>query len=129
MQILHRFSDVFRNKLAIGIRNARSETRITPRETTGEWDRQLYGMGLQEQSILRQILKMAGYTVHVKADTFATDKKNNAHYIEKGQKVRLSENPLTFDRQGEVRINIFDKSNNSLSMRLSDYIQDIHVNH
>ena len=129
MQILHRFSGVFRNKLAIDIRRTHSETRMSPRELTGEWERQLYSMGVQEQSILRHILKMAGDTVPVHGDTFATDKNNNSYYIEKGQKVRISEDPLTFERQGDARINIFDKSDNSLSMRLSDYIQDIYVNH
>jgi hypothetical protein len=128
MQILQRFSNVFRNKIAIGNRHEHLAKCTSPSELTSDLERQLYGMGMQEQSIVRHILNMAGYAVLVQEDTFATDKKNKPYYFEKGRKVRISEDPLTFDRQGDVRINILDESDHSLSMRLSDYIHDIYAN-
>jgi len=128
MQILQGFSHIFRNKVSIGNRHARLPSRTSPRELTNDLERRLYGMDMQEQSIVKQIFAMAGDAVLIKQDTFATDKKNQPYYIEKNRKVRLSGNPLTFDRQGEVRINIIDESDNSLSMRLSDYIEDIYAN-
>ena len=128
MQILQRFSHVFRNKLDIGNRRALSATRMPPRELTGDLERQLYGMDMHEQSIVRQVLAMPGEVVLVRQDTFSTDKKNNPCYLEKGRQVRISENPLTLDRQGDVRINILDECDKSLSMRLSDYIEDICAN-
>lgn len=128
MQILQGFSHIFRNKVSIGNRHARLPSRTSPSELTSDLERRLYGMGMQEQSIVKQIFAMAGDAVLIYQDTFAIDKKNQPYYLEKNKKVRLSENPLTFDRQGEVRINIIDESDNSLSMRLSDYIEDIYAN-
>ena len=128
MQILQRFSDVFRHKLSIGTGHAHLPFRTSPRELTSDLERQLYGMGMREQSIVKQILTMAGDAVLIQQHTFAIDKKNHPCYLEKGKKVRISENPLIFDRQGDAHINILDETDKSLSMRLSDYIEDIYAN-
>jgi len=129
MQILQRFSHVFRIKLDHGYMRSLSATRMSPREFTGDLERRMYGMSIHEQSIVRQVLTMPGEAVLVRQDTFATDNTNKPCYLEKGRQVRIAENPLTFDRQGDARINIHDECDKSLSMRLSDYIEDIYATH
>ena len=129
MQTLQWLSRTFRKKVDIGNRRALSVTRMSPSELTGGLERQLYGMSMHEQSIVKQVPAMSGETVIVRQNTFALDKKNNPCHLEEGRQVRISENPLTLDRQGDVRINILDESDKPLSMRLSDYIEDICANH
>jgi hypothetical protein len=129
MQTLQWFSRAFRKKVDIGNRCALSVARMSPSELTGDLERQLYGMSRNEQSIVKQVLTMPGEAVLVRQDTFAIDKKNKLCPLEKGRQVRISENPLTLDRQGDARINILDESDKPLSMRLSDYIEDICANH
>jgi hypothetical protein len=124
MQIMHGISHIFRNKLSIGSRHTDSPHG----ELSSDLDRRLYGMGMREQSIVKQIFAMAGDDVFIQQDTFAIDEKNHPCYLETGRKVRLSKSPLTFDREGDVRINILDESDKFLSMRLSDYIEDIYAN-
>jgi hypothetical protein len=91
----------------------------------GDLERQLYGMSEQDQSVVRQVLAMAGDAALIEKDTFAIDRKNNPRYLRKGKKVRVSERPLTFDPLGETHVSILDESDNILSMRLSDFIHDI----
>jgi hypothetical protein len=128
MQLLQRFSHAFRDKLSFSKDRARSPISMSARELMVDLNRQLYSMRPQEQSVVGQILTMAGEPVLIEQDTFAIDKKNNPRYLGKGQKVRISKCPLTFDLWGDARINILDESDKPLSMRLSDYIQDIHAN-
>ena len=127
MQIMHGFTHIFRNKTSIGNRHTDSQPGTPPRELSSDIERRLYGMGIEEQSIVKQIFAMAGDDVLVQQDTFGIDRKNNPCYLEKGRTIWLSSNPLVFDRQGDVRINILDDSGKLLSMRLSDYIEDILV--
>lgn len=127
MEFMHRFTGAFRNKLIIGNRHAQLEGHMSSHDSRDDMERKLFGMDVQEQSIVRHVLTMIGDAVLVKEDTFATDKKNNPYYLEKGRKVRITDDPLTLDRQGNARINILDESNNVLSMRLTDYIQDIYA--
>jgi hypothetical protein len=84
-------------------------------------------MSAQDESIARQIVAKAGDTVLVDQDTFGIDRKHKIHYLRCGQEVKISKNPLTFNLEGEPRIRIIDKSGNNLSMRLSDFIHDIHA--
>jgi len=128
MRFMQRLSDVLRNQLSSRNSPTHLPTRMSPVELIGDVKRQLYNMSVQDESIARQILAMAGDTVLVEADTFGLDRKNSPRYLRRGQEVRISKNPLTFDGEGEARIRILDKSNNILSMRLSDFIHDIHVN-
>ena len=127
MQILQRFSSVFRNRLPIGSRHTHVAIHVSTQESMADLERQLHTIGRQEQIIARQILTMAGSAVLVQSNTFATDDHNHPCLLEKGRKVKLSEYPLTLDRHGNARINMLDESDNPLSMRLSDYILDIYA--
>ena len=128
MRFMQRLSDVLRNQLSSRNSPTHLPTRMSPERLMGDVKRQMYGMSEQDESKARQILAMAGDAVLVEQDTFGIDRKNNPRYLRRGQEVRISKNPLTFDGEGEARIRILDKSNNILSMRLSDFIHDIHVN-
>jgi len=128
MQILQRFSHVLRNKLDFSNGRSPSKTRIPPHESTGDLERQIYGMGKHEQSIVRQVLSMPGEALIVRQDTFAIDKNNNPYYLEKGRQIRISENPLTFGQLGDALMNILDEGGKTLSIRLSDFIEDIYTN-
>ena len=128
MRFMHRLSHAFRNKLSFRYSPTHLPTRMSPGDLMGDVKRQLYGMSVQDQSIAKQILTMAGDAVLVEQDTFGIDRKNNPRYLRSGQEVRISKNPLTLDGEGEVRIRILDKSDNIVFMRLSDFIHDIHAN-
>lgn len=60
-------------------------------------------------------------------DTVAFDNKMPPCYLKKGTQLKLSENPLQFDQQSEILIIVSDASSKYLSIRLSDYIQDVYV--
>lgn len=129
MQILQRISRVFRNNIEVGNRRALAATGMSACEPTSDLKRKLYGMSFHEQAIVKQVLTMPGESVLVRQDTFATDKKKKLCCLEKGRRVKIAENPLTFDRQGDACINVYDECDKSLSMRLSDYIEDICATH
>jgi hypothetical protein len=128
MRFMQRLSHAFRNKPSISNSPAHLPTRMSPGDLMGDVNRLLYGMSAQDEAIARQILAMAGDAVLVEQDTFGIDRKNNPRYLRRGQEVKLSKNPLTFNLEGEARICILDESDNYLSMRLSDFIHDIHAN-
>jgi len=128
MRFMQRLSHAFRNKLSFRNSPAHFPTRMSPEKLMGDVKRQMYGMSVQDESKARQILAMAGDAVFVEQDTFGIDRKNNPRYLRRGQEVRISKNPLTLDLEGEARIRVLDESDNILSMRLSDFIHDIHAN-
>lgn len=125
MRFMHRLSRALRNKLPFHHGPTYLPTRMSPGELMGDVKRKLYGMSVQDEAIARQILAMAGAVVLVEQDTFGIDRKNNPRYLRRGQEVRISKNPLTFDLEGETRIRILDASDNILSMRLTDFVHDI----
>jgi hypothetical protein len=96
-------------------------------QSTDELDRILYGMEMHEQRVVRQVISMAGEAVPVQNDTIGIGKNNTPRYLEKGTLIRISASPLLPDHQGVVHIKVFDERNQSLSLRLSDYIRDIYV--
>ena len=112
MRFMQRLSDVLRNQLSSRNSPTHLPTRMSPERLMGDVKRQMYGMSEQDESKARQILAMAGDAVLVEQDTFGIDRKNNPRYLRRGQEVRISKNPLTFDGEGEARIRILDKSNN-----------------
>lgn len=121
MRFVQKLSHVFRNPLHL-------PKRTIPRNPTGDLERQMYGMPAHDELLLRQILAMAGDAMLVEHNSFGIDRKNSPHYLRRGQEVRVAKNPLTFDRQGEAHVSILDKSENILSMRLSDFVHDIQTN-
>ncbi len=127
MRFVQRLSHAFRKTLALRKIPTLLQTRMPSGELTGSVKRQLYGMSAQDESIARQVLAMAGDAVLVEQDTFGIDRKNKPRYLRRGQEVTISKNPLTFDIEGEARIGILDESGNVLSMRLSDFVHDIHA--
>jgi len=127
VQIIPALSKVFRRRPGIGHRTIHGSTSRTAGDFIDGLDRILYGMEMHEQFVVRKVLSMAGQTVPVQNDTVAIGKKMTPCYLQKGTQVKISENPLSFDQQAEILINVFDGSRQDLSIRLSDYIQDIYV--
>ena len=127
MRFVERLSHAFRKKLALRNIPALLQTRMPSGVSMAAAKRQLYGMTAQDQSVAKQILAMAGDAVLVELDTFGIDRANKPRYLRRGQEVTVSRTPLTFDPEGEARIRILDESGNVLSMRLSDFVHDIHA--
>jgi hypothetical protein len=128
MRFAQKLSHAFRNSLSFRIGHAHLPKRTLPRNLAGDLERPMYGMSAHDELLLRHILVMAGAAVLVEQDTFGIDRKNNPHYLLKGQEVKVAKNPLTFDPQGEAHVSILDESENILSMRLSDFVHDIQPN-
>jgi hypothetical protein len=127
MHILTKFTNVFGNNPGIIRWLARVASRSTPAELANELRRELYGMGIREQAVARQVISRAGQVVTVRRDTVATGKKTIPCYLKKGSQVKISTNPLRIDPAGGVLVNVLDHSDKNLSIKLSDYIQDIYV--
>jgi hypothetical protein len=128
MQIFPMLSKVFRIKSGIDRRAAYPATRTVSGKLVGDLERELYGMELHEQMLVRQIISMAGQVVPVRQDTIAFDKKNAPCYLQKGRRLKISENPFSFGSGGPMHVNVVDEKSKYLSIRLSDYIRDIYVN-
>ena len=128
MRFAQKLSHAFRNTLSFRIGHTHLPKRTSPRNSTADLKRQMYGMSAHDERLLRQILAMSGDAVLVEQDTFGIDRKNSPHYLRRGEEVKVATNPLTFDSQGEAHVSILDQSDNILSMRLSDFVHDIQAN-
>jgi hypothetical protein len=126
MKILTKFTKVFGNDPGIVRWLAHLSTRRTPAELDDELRRELYGMDMREQAVVRQVISSAGQVVTVRRDTVATGKKSIPCYLKKGGQVKISTNPLRIDPAGGVQINVLDQRDKYLSIKLSDYIRDIY---
>jgi hypothetical protein len=60
MRFTQKVSHVFRNTLSSRTGHAHLPKRTLPRNSTGDLERQMYGMPGHDQLVLRQILAMAG---------------------------------------------------------------------
>ena len=89
--------------------------------------RELYGMGLHEQAVVRQVISMAGQLIAVRRDTVGISKKLRICLLQEGDQLRISKNPLLFDQKRTVYIALLDQAYRHVAIRLSDYITDIHV--
>ena len=83
-------------------------------------------MDVQQQLAVKRIISKAGQVVPVRQDTIAIGRKYKPCYLYQGKQVTISENPLSFDAQGNAHIIVIDESSNYLSIRLSDYLLDIY---
>jgi hypothetical protein len=63
MHILTKFTNVFGNNPGIIRWLARVASRSTPAELANELRRELYGMGIREQAVARQVISRAGQVV------------------------------------------------------------------
>ena len=65
-------------------------------------------MEMHQQFVVRKVHSLAGKTVPVQYDTVTIDKEMRPCHLTKGTQMKISENPLLFDQQGKVRINVFN---------------------
>jgi hypothetical protein len=128
MQTLTKFTKILGNAPGIVRRLAQLSTRRTSAGLADDLRRELYGMSMREQAVVRQVISMAGQVVTVRLDTIAFGKKSRPCYLEKGSQVKISKNPLRLEPEGGVQVIVLDQSNKYLSITLSDYIRDIYIN-
>ena len=126
MQILPRLSTFFKNQSRIGRVNVYPSTQTTSGDLRDEIERKLFGMDVQQQVVVKQIISMAGQAVPVKSDTIAIDRNHKPYYLGQGKQVKISENPLLFDTKGNAHIIVIDESDHDIFIKLSDYILDIY---
>ena len=129
MQILAKLTKMFINEPGIMRRFTRASTRNTTAALVDDLRRELYGMDMHEQAVVMQLVARAGQDVTIRRDTVAFGKNGKPCYLGNGSKVNLSKNPLRIDPDAGVRVVMLDQGNNYISIKLSDYIKDIHVGH
>ena len=94
MHILTRFTNVFGKNPSIVRWLTHEATQSTSVELANDIRRELYGMGMREQAVARQVISKAGQFVTVHRDTVATGKKSIPCYLKKGIQVKISTNPV-----------------------------------
>ena len=127
MQLHKTLTNIFRNTAVLIRRFAYLLTRKTTTALGGDLGRELYGMDMREQVVVRQVISMAGQFITVRWDTVGFNKQNKLCLLEKGNQLKISKNPFLIDQQGNVYIILLDQSYNYLAIKLSDYITDIYV--
>lgn len=88
--------------------------------------RELYGMGIREQDAVQEVLSMAGQVITVRRDTVAINKKLKPWLLQEGDRIRISKNPIIFDKQQNIYVALLDSDYNIFAIKLRDYLTDIH---
>jgi hypothetical protein len=127
MQLHKTLTTIFRNTAVLIRRLAYLLTRKTPAALGGDLGRELYGMDMREQVVVRQVISMAGQSVTVRWNTVGFNKQNKLCLLEKGNQLKISKNPFLIDQQGNVYVILLDQGYKYLAIKLSDYISDIYV--
>ena len=127
MKILSRLSGVFRARRGGSAGEVGSPRQVVSDELMSELRRELYGMGLREQLAVKQLVLMAGEMVLVHHDTVAMTRRKTPVCLKKNQRVRISDDPLAFDPQGRIQVNLLGERGRKLSVSLSDFSRGICV--
>ena len=127
MQFHKTLTTIFRNTAVLIRRFAYLLTRKTTAALGGDLGRELYGMDMREQVVVRQVIAMAGQSVTVRWNTVGINKQKKLCLLEKGNQLKISKNPFLIDLAGNVYVILLDQSYKYLAIKLSDYITDIYV--
>ena len=129
MQLLTKFTEIFRNTPGFVRSRSHLSCRRTFAELTNGLRRELYSLGKREQLVARQVISKAGQIVTVNRDTPVFGKKRIPRHLERGSLVKISENPLRFGPEGDVEVIVLGQSDKYLFIKIYDYIRGIHVDH
>jgi hypothetical protein len=127
MQLLAKLTKALGHEPGIVHRLAHWSTRRNSAEPADALKRELYGMGVREQAVVKQVIAMTGQAVTIRKDTVAFGKKGRPCYLEQGSQVTISENPLRIDAETGVQVVVVDPGGKPLSIRMSDYIRDVYA--
>jgi hypothetical protein len=129
MQLLAKLTKFFQKEPGLVRRFARPAPRDPLDDLVNDLKRELYGMDMREENAVRQILTSTGQWVTICRDTIAFGRKGEPCALERGSQVKIPGIPLQLDADRGVQVVVMDRKNQSLSMRLPDFIRDVCSGH